>query len=842
MDTQKSIIEEIQKNDLFPSKIPFERTGILDTSKIMSYEPDFDISQQFAVNLNPDDQLTLITFPTNLAPDAAAAFLIMINASVYIPEKTHTTGVKHFIANHKVVTDFIEKYDSIPDLHKHPVVGPVYQAFIKANKQIDLDSIPEKKAYMFLKYYQPLSFDNNGLVFNDTVGLREKINFMYYLCSDDIDVSTLSPEKLHTKEIYKQFIFQYISALQKAKTKEEQDQIFDKFKHNLVMNGHIFESKINQFGGSFGQIKLSKPLSMQIILDDGSRADLFKLDNSKNYNVMCSVFMSKINQIHDFSNLRINGDFICNKASAPVVLPKFINGYLDLSEYPFISTIIHIPDGVTAVDLSHTIKSFADLNKLKFPKTTNQIRVARSLINNATKNPTELKQIQIFADQYPDIEIWDTKHGKSLREELEKQQQILEKKNQPTKPVESAPVKKQEIAEKTDDWFTRKQIIDILIKDERFVGISDFDRLIKRALKNNSIRTENKLVAGSVQPVLCVYTDDIEIVVNSVLQIINEDQIRADKKEQNKKTNAVKIEKTDKSKTQKKKQTKTLTIEKYIPRNVWKDICDSCNNSNQILYSVLDTVNHINVNYATQTQQNSVRYVDNDGNMQSLSKIRTKGGKAVAQALENKDNRRIVWTINPNDKIMVAIAFFKYHDKGNLANDYNSIALPNAAKGYMMDGKTVVDKKTIQNGDFLKVSELLKQFESQQKNITEQKTEENRDNTAPAVLTPKRTEQEKNIETTDIVKTDLKLPKIDLSTIGTTNNTAIQKRKRYTVRNLVDVKAIEAEITAEIALLDKEIKHLSIEMGKQKNDPTEQLKIANLITKKIQQKIHLMGR
>lgn len=28
MDTQKSIIEQIQKNDLFPSKISFERTGI----------------------------------------------------------------------------------------------------------------------------------------------------------------------------------------------------------------------------------------------------------------------------------------------------------------------------------------------------------------------------------------------------------------------------------------------------------------------------------------------------------------------------------------------------------------------------------------------------------------------------------------------------------------------------------------------------------------------------------------------------------------------------------------------------------------------------------------------
>lgn len=86
------------------------------------------------------------------------------------------------------------------------------------------------------------------------------------------------------------------------------------------------------------------------------------------------------------------------------------------------------------------------------------------------------------------------------------------------------------------------------------------------------------------------------------------------------------------------------------------------------------------------------------------------------------------------------------------------------------------------------------------------------------------------------------MPEIDLSAIGTINNTATQKRKRYTVRNLVDVKAIEAEITAEIAFLDREIKRLSIEMGKQKNDPAEQLKIVNLITKKIQQKIHLMGR
>lgn len=227
-----------------------------------------------------------------------------------------------------------------------------------------------------------------------------------------------------------------------------------------------------------------------------------------------------------------------------------------------------------------------------------------------------------------------------------------------------------------------------------------------------------------------------------------------------------------------------------------------------------------------------------------MSRTKTKGGKAATQALESKDNRRIVWTINPTDKIMVATAFFKQHDKGNQANDYNSIALPNAAKGYLMDGKTVVNQELVQSDEFLKVSDLLEQYKSEKTNSDKEEIKpviepEPVVKPEPKTATKSKPESKQIIHTESfqVAKQKIDTPKIDLTTIGKTS-----ARKHYTVHNLVDVKAVEAEINALIAGIDREIKQLSIEMGKQKDSPSEQLKTVKLITKLINDKINLMGQ
>jgi len=251
-----------------------------------------------------------------------------------------------------------------------------------------------------------------------------------------------------------------------------------------------------------------------------------------------------------------------------------------------------------------------------------------------------------------------------------------------------------------------------------------------------------------------------------------------------------------------------------------------------------------------------VQYIGADGQFQVISDIDKKEGRALGQTIGKNDKRRIVWTINPADRIIVATAFFETHAETiKVAKPYQD-ARKFAAKGQNTNGTQVTYNLVVEN-NYLKVSDLLQQIETQ-KSASDEKV-------VPEVVEkPKKTpEPEQPIVTKHVlmnepvvvpnkkvyIKPEIKVierpvepqPKIDLSTIST-NHATTQKRKRYTVRNLVDVKAIEAELTAKIAMLDREIKRLSIEMGRQKNNPQEQLIIANMIIKKINEKISLTGR
>lgn len=850
MDIQQNILDELNKDSLL-KKLPVTETGLLDIHKIMSYELDFTSKDKEKIEVNPDDQMVEIKFPSNLSPELAAEFLIMVNASALVPNKTDDFYQVYFVANKKILTDFVEKYSSLQDLHLDPKIGKFYNALVKGNKKIKAPFMPDKFTFNFLKYWQPDSYKRNKHILIDELSMREKVNFMFCLCADDVDESVLKPKELRSRQIYKQFILQYIDAFLAAETTQEKEEVLDRFSKNAIIDGQTIEYKIGQMADVIGKLKNSKNLYLPVLLDDGSYVNLFELDNNTEHHIMCSVDVSKINQITDFSNLIINGDFFCENAKKPIILPKIINGSLDLYAYPFISDIIHIPTGVIAVNLTHCIKSFEDLNKLKFPETVTTVWVARSLINKALKNPEELKQIQIFADKHPNIKIFDDRE-RSLQEALEQKQQEPKKaKEQPVTPIV---VQKQEILEKTNDWLTRKEIIDILSKDSRFVDVKDLDRLIKRATNTNSALTENKMVNS--QSVLCVHVDNIENVANAVLQIISEEQARVNKKEQSKKASVKKDKKAEKSEKQNIDQPEILEIEKYIPKNIWKDICSSCKDSSQLLHSVLDNINKINVDYTKQKLSGSVQYIGEDGQFQVISDIDKKEGRALGQTIEKNDKRRIVWTINPADKIIVATAFFETHAETiKVAKPYQD-ARKYAAKGQNTDGISVTYDLVIKN-NYLKVSDLLKQLETQKSNSDEKiqnpvieehaNTPEPKQPIAtkhvlmnePVVVPDKKTYIKPEIKVTE--KSVEPQPKIDLSMISNNNATA-QKRKRYTVRNLVDVKAIEAELTAKIAMLDREIKRLSIEMGKQKNNPQEQLIIANMIIKKINEKIALTGR
>lgn len=859
MDTKKSIIEELNQNT-FLQPLSFEKTNLLNTHKKTSKDFKFDIPEIDSIKLNPKDKLSLVIFSKEWTPEISAAFLRAIDAfAIFFPPKV-TENLNYFIVKDEALKQFDKNFSNLSNLRKHPLMAPFCDKLANTDKwSVRAESVPDTLSVAILQYSQPSSYKNNKNIFvKNTLSLREKINFMYFLCANDIDNPVSKPAEAYFKKTCKHFILQHIDAIKNAKSEQEISEIFDKFAKSFLIEEQMMTAKLSQMD-TFGKLIKSSPLALPVLLDDGTYTDLFTLDETKEHNVMCCIDISKINQSKNFSNFIINGDFICESAKQPIVLPKKINGFLNLYKYPFISEIKDIPDGATEVSLLYTVKNFSDLNKLVFPKTTSKVFVAHSLINNALKNPQELEQIQIFQDNNPNITVWDEHEELSLQDALEQQQ------TQSQKPVKTDTIitsTKPDIPEKTSDWLTRKEILNICSKNDLLANVDDLDRLVKRAIKAPNIIKENRIFEGQI--IQCIRIDSINNVINSALEIINEDNARSEKKEQNQKSVVIKTEELKNQETIN-KQTEIIDIQKYIPRNIWKDICDSCKDSDNLLYSILENVNHINTNYTKQTlQQSPVQYIDENGVKQQMSRIKIKSGKAATQTFTNKDDKRIVWTINPNDCVMVAIAFFKHHSKGKQASNYNAFALPNAAKGYLLDGKTFVDKELVKSDDFLNVADLMEQYKPENYKIKdatknkEQKTSKIQPEPTPVVdITPEPQPIEKklepkpqNLEPKPIPVIDVKpiktvqqndkTEKIDLSVIE--KNKTLTIHKRFKIRNLVDVKAIEAEINAEIAVLDKKIKQASIEINKQKNLPAEQLKLSKYIEKLIQEKIRLIGR
>ena len=830
---EKPNMDLIDKTSLTPDFVPKGSSALKsvrgDNLKLIQdddFDSIFDTDNSLS-GVEIDDEYATILFPENALDDIERFLTTVDDAIILIDDALYRFL---FVAKKEEIDAYMEKYQ-IPEHIAKGRFSRMIKCSLPARTMEVVKRVRKDRPYV-LSYFS----------------LRDRINLLYYLCSGDLMDGKIYEYQKNFDKVIQRFMFKQLAEIENLPDDKSKEQAVIKMSQRFFVSPSILRARINQFTKEPGKLK---KLYYEVVLSDGSRANLFDLDPTKTHKIMGTVVVDEINQERDFSNLIIHGCFGCKNAKAPIILPRYIQGDLDLFGYKF-KNITRIPDGVKIVDLSYFVKSFTDLNKMEFPNTILEVRVARSVINNALKNPEELKQVRDFIDKYSTkdktVEVWDTKYRVSLNDMLFKEKEENKPQKQ-EKTVKKPEVQKNKIMQKTDDWLTREEIVDILSQDERFVDIDGWDRLIKRVVKHGVSITEYRLFNN--QSVLCVHKDNIEKVARTLLQIIQEDLARTEKKAQQQNAE-IKTEgsKQKPIKLKNNKQSKVVHIEKYIQRSAWKGICSSCNDGTNLLQSMLESVSKINTDFTKQKHGDPVQYIDENGKECSLADIRVKSGKAAAQRLgvSGKDNkRRVIWTYNPEDNIMVAIDFFVSHGKGKLEDTYNKIAIPNAAKGYLMDGKTFVDKNLVKSGDFLKVSDLLDDIKSDKTdNYAEQEE----------LLEPAQDQQEIEVVQDDenvvvgnqdlIAETPVisqekepKQPQAPVQNLDV-NKEANHYRPRRCY-SLVDVKLEEARIQSLIKSLDEEIRRLSREMCHQQN-PNEQLKIANNIKELIKQKIRCIGK
>ncbi len=788
-------------------------------------------ARKYLEDFDEKDIMAEIIFPKDIPADVAALFLNMVGATVAAPSNDKRFASKEFnngymfVVNKNAAEKFLQKYSDPKKLSDDAAMAQFCAALSSTKEKIHLKPWDKGKSAEYLVLVDE-AYKFNSEVFGCCLTVRDKLNLMCAFGSDNFRIAELSDTECKKEEIFRNFIAQNIVQIENASNIIEQEVLIKKFMLSMIVEDTLMRRKYNElFYTSLGRLKMSKPLSMTVLLDNGEHVDFFKLDKTKSYRFMNHINVSKTREFIDFSNCDIHGHFTCARIKTPIALPRSVNFGLDCSYCcdNFINENTRFPKGVSVIDFTGTIKNFRDLAKLNLPDTVTRIALTNSVLNSVLKNAEALAEFRMFEQKYRNIKIVGDRPDKTLQDLLEQTQAAAEPKPVQPKTQQNVKPAKPVVPEKTSDWLTRKEILSLIEQDSQFSDIEGMDRFVKRAINSNtSIKPENRLVDGNAIP--CVHINCLPTIKQTILQIIEENAKRAKPKEKI-------VEKQEKTvKQQTKKQVQSVRIKKYIPKQIWKDICNSCGNSLQLLYTVLDEINKVNNSYDTQTATDApIQYIDKNGNWQCITNTEYKGTKAATQWLEKRDNRRIVWTINSG--IMVAIAFFEDHVNNAKAVLNYREALTNAKKGLLMDGKTAIDKTAVKSSDFLNVTDLLKQYKPTK---TETKTE-------PAVQKKAEPKPEPKLEPKQPAK-PVKKTKAEVAApvvVEPTAATPVVRKRRPRIKTQVDVKTLAAEISAFVDGLDEEIKKLSIEMCKQKKDPAKQLSTLKQIEHYLQEKINL---
>ncbi len=561
----------------------------------------------------------------------------------------------------------------------------------------------------FKKMHHDAQMDNK-LVLEDFTLIRDKINFIYSLAANDINTVSQDPWVKLSYKIFQKFILTKIKDIESQSGPELQNQMIDNLMNHTIILDKILKEKHDSFFEDLGKPRQTIPATCKVLLSDCTYADLFGLNKDKHYKIMHSIDASKLRQDFDFSTFDINGDFICiNSKKATIKFPKQINGAFDLTGCKF--TLNRIPNGATTVNLSHTtIKNFIDLQTINFPDTTTEVVLDTAIIKNIlklleNKNNTdpEIIAYKKFIQKHPKIQV--VNHGRNLilQQELENKQSALPQVKDTTQNV-SVPAQVV-IPEKTDDWLAPEELKEILLAlYPELESVDDLDRLIQRARNLNSKVQKSTMKYNGIQ-VICVHKNSVHQVMENIRDINAKTPkhiIHVQKKQS--------VEKAEPKQATVKKL-KGIKYKKYIPTSVYKQIKSACGDSMQLFISVLERISMINTNYSTTQNNIPLQYIDKDGQTHNIPNTTHKLYKAATTSITSLDNRRIVLTINPDDKIIVATAFFADH-VNNSKNDkkYNDIAIPNAASGLLMDGKTPVTRDLIKSGDFIDIDAKLKEL------------------------------------------------------------------------------------------------------------------------------------
>ena len=376
-----------------------------------------------------------------------------------------------------------------------------------------------------------------------------------------------------------------------------------------------------------------------------------------------------------------------NKQPLPDMSGVVIHGAFDCSTWTITSDTV-LPSGITELNCAHSVNSLDVLIGILEP-TVHRVVVRPAILNNIKNDKDGALEIaRKFVAKYPNVVVTDGKKVflSNLLAEIDKEKSIVT--------VEKADVKpkpeKKVIEPKTTDWLDRAELIEICVASPLLDGLlneEDLERYIRMAMSQKSgakINKSSRLRADGAT-VICVHRDDIDAVLDFIREKHDEISQTRTKTEKTTETPKTKpAEKTVIANAPQKvfvndKELSEIVIEKYIPENVLGQLALS----DQI--ALLQEVSKVNVR-PFELKKQQVHYIEN-GNVIRLPNLELKNARVLAQKIQSRDNRRIVWYMDGNK--FYAVYYFAKHDK---SHEYNLVLQADNAE---IDGAIKLVKKNI---------------------------------------------------------------------------------------------------------------------------------------------------
>lgn len=407
------------------------------------------------------------------------------------------------------------------------------------------------------------------------------------------------------------------------------------------------------------------------------------------------------------------------------------------------------------------------------------------------------------------------------------------------KPVTKTEIPEEKIEIQTEDFCNFVDIINICKADTTIQSFNISDSGLEKAVRKYMKTFERKKLLNEQTGIraYCIEKANAYLVLQKVVEFLQKEARKKEAKIKAQPKKTVATPKTNHTKTALKttKHARALpiAIKKYIPKNLWKEIIRLCNRNDATCISVLENVAAINTDICETIDSTHVHIINPKTHERTTSSyIKREDKLSLVQGLSSslQDDKRIVWSYIPEDRLIVCVGVLKGHTNTKNKNSY-SLMRDNAAKGLDAKGKKITLQKVLEE-EYLDVDFLLKQYKEQEKQVEEVSA------TRAGIVPILADEQPIKPIVVKPVKKDYVKPETKIEQKAEQQKSIFQFD---TPQDLCEVRVAEAQVNAIIKTLNNAIKQNLEDVVTEEDDVAKQLAQLDAVRDAIVQKAKLQA-